>query len=164
MALVVGVVIVGLVLAIAAVFVFREAARMSEAPPAAVFDPDDAYDWVVRHLPDLVAATLTPEDVRRILDFQLEFFKRKGVSSNGSGIAPQGAVVFGTAETVEYILERSAETGESYLPEQVDGVVECQLAYLRFIGAVGRAAGPDEEPEEPGTPGDRGPEPKEDAG
>jgi hypothetical protein len=158
-ALIVGFVVVGVVLAIAAVFVFREAARMSEAPPAAVFDPDDAYDWVVRHLPDLVAATLTPEDVRRILDFQLEFFKRKGVSSNGSGIAPQGAVVFGTAETVEYILERSAETGESYLPEQVDGVVECQLAYLRFIGAVGRAAGPDE-----GGAANREPDDREDAG
>ena len=51
-------------------------------------------------------------------------------------------------ETIEYILERSAETGESYLPEQVEGVVECQLAYLRFIGAVGRAAGPDETPGE----------------
>lgn len=154
MALIVGFVVVGLVCAIAAVFVFREAQRMSEEPPPAIFDPDDAYEWVVRHLPDLVAATLTPEDVRRILDFQLEFFKRKGVSSNGSGIAPRGAVVFGTAETVQYILERSAETGESYLPEQVDGVVECQLAYLRFIGAVGRAAGPDE-----GGPAD-----KEDAG
>lgn len=150
MALIVGFVVVGLVLAIAAVFVFREAARMSEQPPEAVFDPDDAYDWVVRHLPDLVAATLTPEDVRRILDLQLEFFKRKGVSSNGSSIAPQGAVVFGTGETVDYIVERAAETGEAYLPEQIEGVVECQLAYLRFIGAVGRAAGPDEQ-----GPGDK---------
>ncbi|MGZ4753320.1 MAG: hypothetical protein ACXVJW_11935 [Acidimicrobiia bacterium] len=155
MALIVGFVVVGLVCAIAAVFVFREAARMSEQPPAAIFDPDDAYDWVVRHLPDLVASTLTPEDVRRILDFQLEFFKRKGVSSNGSGIAPQGAVIFGTGETIEYILERSAETGESYLPEQVEGVVECQLAYLRFIGAVGRAAGPDEPRPDEGDPSER---------
>ena len=54
--------------------------------------------------------------------------------------------MFGTGETVDYILERAAATGEAYLPEQVDGVVECQLAYLRFIGAVGRAAGPDEGP------------------
>ena len=149
---IVGFIVVGLVLAIAAVFVFREAQRMSEEPPAAVFDPDDAYDWVVRHLPDIVAATLTPEDVRRILDFQLEFFKRKGVSSNATSIAPQGAVIFATGETIEYILERSAETGEEYLPEQVEGVVECQLAYLRFIGAVGRAAGPDEDtPAHPGA-------------
>jgi hypothetical protein len=145
-ALIIGFIVVGLVLAIAAVFVFREAARMSEAPPAAIFDPDDAYEWVVRHLPDLVAATLTPADVRRILDLQLEFFKRKGVSSNGAGVAPQGAVIFGRAETIDYILEHAAETGEAYLPEQIEAVVDCQLAYLRFIGAVGQAAGPDENP------------------
>lgn len=144
MALIVGFVVVGLVLAIAAVFVFREAARMSERPPDAVFDPDDAYDWVVRHLPDIVAATLTPEDVRRILDFQLEFFQRKGVSGNGSGVAPKGVVVFGSAETIEYILERAAATGEAYLPEQVEGVIDCQLDYLQFIGAIGRAADADE--------------------
>ena len=145
MALIVGFIVVGVVLAIAAVFVFREAARMSEAPPAAVFDPDDAYDWVVRHLPDLVAATLTPEDVRRILDFQLEFFQRKGVAGNGSTAHPPGDVIVGGAETVDYIVSRSAATGEEYLPEQVHAVIDTQLAYLRAIGAVGDAAAPDPE-------------------
>jgi hypothetical protein len=143
-AFVVGFVVVGLVLAIAAVFVFREAARMSEEPPEAVFDPDDSFEWVVRHLPDVVAATLTPADVRRILDFQLEFLRLKGVSGNGSTVKPEAPVVFGAAESIDYILERCAATGEAYLPEQVDAVLECQLAYLQFIGAVGRAAAPDE--------------------
>jgi hypothetical protein len=144
MALVVGFVVVGIVLAIAAVFVFREAARMREVPPEAVFDPDDAYAWVVRHLPDIVAATLTPVDVKRILDFQLEFFRRKGVSGNGSSSQPQGPVVFGAAESIDYILDRCATTGEAYLPEQVGAVIDCQLSYLRAIGAVGRPAGPEE--------------------
>jgi len=43
--------------------------------------------------------------------------------------------------------QRSAATGEEYLPEQVHAVVETQLAYLRAIGAVGDAAQPD--PEDP---------------
>jgi hypothetical protein len=140
----VGFIVVGLVLAIAAVFVFREAARMTEKPPEAIFDPDDAYQWVVRHLPDIVAATLTPKDVRRILDFQMEFFQSKGVSGNGTAAAPTGGVVFGSAETTEYILERCAATGEAYLPEQVEAVIDCQLDYLVFIGAIGRAADADE--------------------
>ena len=144
MAWVVGSIVVGLVLAIAAAFVFREAARMTDTPPDAVFDPDDAYQWVVRHLPDIVAATLTPKDVRRILDFQMAFFQQKGVAGNGSGAAPDAAVVFGSAETVQYILERCAETGEAYLPEQVEAVIDCQLDYLVFIGAIGRAADADE--------------------
>jgi hypothetical protein len=138
-------VVVGLVLAIAAVFVFREAQRMAEEPPEAVFDPDDAYAWVVRHLPDVAAATLTPADVRRILDFQLEFFRRKGVSTNGSTTEPQAPVVFGAGESIDYIVGRCAATGEAYLPEQIEAVVDCQLAYLRAIGAVGRPASPDAE-------------------
>jgi hypothetical protein len=144
---VVAFLVVGVVLAIAAVFVFREAARMRAEPPEAIFDPDDAYDWVVAHLDDLVAATLTPGDVRRILDLQLEFFGRRGVSRNGSGAPVSGGVVFGADETVAYIVDRAAATGEAYIPEQVQGVVECQLDYLRHIGALGRPAGPGEGPE-----------------
>jgi len=51
--------------------------------------------------------------------------------------------VIGAAETVDYILERCAATGEAYIPEQVYGVVETQLSYLRTIGAIGPAVGPD---------------------
>ena len=58
--------------------------------------------------------------------------------------------VVGGAGTVDYIVSRSAATGEEYLPEQVHAVVETQLAYLRAIGAVGDAAGPDG----PGAPPD----------
>jgi hypothetical protein len=56
---------------------------------------------------------------------------------------PAGTVVIGGAETVDYILERCAATGEAYLPEQVYSVVDTQLSYLRTIGAIGPAVGPD---------------------
>jgi hypothetical protein len=139
MAIVVGALVVALVVAIAAVFVIREAGRIAQEPPPALFDPDEAFDWVVANLPDDAAATLTPADVRRILDFQVEYFKRKGVSTNGSTTTPSGPVVIDGAETVGYILERCAASGESYIPEQVDAVVETQLSYLRSIGAIGPA-------------------------
>jgi hypothetical protein len=134
---VVGFLVVGLVVAIAAFFVTREATRIARRPPPALYHLDDALAWVVDHLPDDVAATLTADDVRRILEYQVEFFKRKGVSSNGSTAYPPGTVVIGGSETVDYILERCAATGEAYLPEQVYGVIETQLSYLRAIGAVG---------------------------
>jgi hypothetical protein len=146
MILVVGFVAFGIVVAIAAVFVIREAGRIAQEPPAAIVDPDDAFEWVVEHLPDDVAATLTTEDVRRILDFQFEFFRRKGVAVNGSRTGPRGPVVVGGAEQVAYILERSAATGETYIPEQVYAVVETQLSYLRAVGAVGPPAEPEENP------------------
>jgi hypothetical protein len=138
--LVAALLVFGIACAIAAWFVSREAARLSVEPPPPVFDMEEAYEWVVARVPDEVAATLTPADVRRILDLQLEFFRRKGVTGNGSTAHPPGEVVVGAAETVEYIIVRAREAGEDYLPEQIYPVVETQLAYLREIGAVGGAA------------------------
>jgi hypothetical protein len=140
MAIVAGFLVVGIVVGIAAFVVVREAGRVARKPPPALFDLDDAFDWVVANVPDDVAASLTPDDVRRILDFQVEFFRRKGVSANGSTAHPEGLVVVGGAETVDYILERCAATGEEYLPEQIYGVVETQMHYLRTIGAIGPPA------------------------
>jgi len=134
--------VLGLTCAIAAVFVLREAGRLATEPPPPVFDMDEAYDWVVEHLPDDVAATLTPADVRRILDFQLEFLAQKGVTGNGSGPHLRSDVIVGGAEIVDHICARSRETGEEYLPEQVYGVLDTQMGYLRAIGAVGGAAPP----------------------
>jgi hypothetical protein len=140
MVLVAALLVFGLVCAIAAWFVAREAGRLSYDPPPPVFDADEAFEWVVAHVPDDVAATLTPADVRRILDLQVEFFQRKGVTGNGSSRHPPAEVIVGTSETVDYIVERAAATGEAYLPEQIYAVVETQLAYMREIGAVGNAA------------------------
>ena len=141
MAVVGAVLGVGLVLAIAAVLVVREAGRIARQPPPALFDPDDAFDYVVADVPDDVAATLTTDDVRRILDFQLEFWKQRGVVTNGFTGEPNAPVVFGDAETMAYILRRAAETGEPYISEQVHGVIETQIGYLRAIGAVGPPTG-----------------------
>lgn len=124
------------VVVIGAVIVLREVARLAHEPPAPVFDLDEAYDWVVEQLPDVVAATLTPDDVRRILDLQIEFFRRRGVSGNGSTPHPPGEVVISGSETVAYIIERAAATGDTYLPEQVFAVIDTQMAYLRAIGAL----------------------------
>ena len=148
MELVAGMLAIGLVVAIAAYFVVREAGRIAREPPPALFDVEEAFEWVVQHVPDDVAATLTPDDVRRILDLQLEYFQRTGVSGNGSSHAPPGSVVIGQAEAVAYILERAAATGEAYLPEQVYAVVETQLTYLRSIGAIGPPADPTSSPDE----------------
>jgi len=137
--------VIGVVLAVAGVLVVREAGRLAAEPPPPVFDFDEAFDWVVEQLPDDVAATLTADDVRRILELQLEFFARKGVTGNGSSAHPPGDVVVGGAETVDYICTRAAAIGEEYLPIQVHAVIETQLRYLRAIGAVGRPVAGDDE-------------------
>ena len=136
MELVAALLVVGLVVAIAAVFVVREAGRIARTPPPALFDTADAYEWVVEHVPDDVAATLTAGDVRRILDFQVEFFERKGVSPNGSTPYAGGPVVVGGAEPVAYIVERSADDRRGVPPRA--GATRWSRpssSYLRAIGA-----------------------------
>ncbi len=140
MAVVLGALAFGLILLIAAVAILRESHRLAELPPRPTFDPDAALEWVIQHLADHAAATLTVDDVRVILELQLQYFKAKGVSQNGSTAHPVGPVVIGGSETVSYILERAAARGEIFTAEQVHAVVETQMAYLRAIGAVGTKA------------------------
>lgn len=149
MALVAGLLVLGLVLAIAAWFVVREAGRLTHEPPPVLFSLDEAYEWVVEELPDLVAATLTPDDVRRILAFQVEYFDRAGVAAPGgaNGSGPHPPAIVGAAEIVDHVLARAAATGEPYLPEQVYPVVEILLAYLAATGAVSSPTEPDPPPE-----------------
>lgn len=149
MGVVLGAVAVGIVLLIAAWAILRESQRLAALPPRPTFDVDEAIDWVVRHIADDAAATLTVDDVRQILDLQLQYFRAKGVSGNGSSAKVGGPVVIGGSETVSYILERAAASGTVFSPEQVHAVIETQLAYLRAIGAVGPRA---EGPETPDTP------------
>src|SRR5438105_15958745 len=112
------------VFVIAAVVVGREARRLDAQPPRPVFDFEEAVAWVCRHVSDDVAAVLTPDDVRQILDWHLEYFRLKGVSSNGKSAQPEGPVVVGGAETVDFVLMRAEAVGSPYTPAQVHAVLD----------------------------------------
>ena len=142
--LVVALLVLGIAFALAAFFVVREAKRLTTEPPPVTFSLDEAYEWVVEELPDVVAATLTPDDVRRILRYQVEYFDREGVASSGTnGRGLHAPAVVGAPELVDYIIERAAADGETFIPEQVHPVVEVLLEYLAATGAVSAPADPD---------------------
>lgn len=124
----------------------REARRLDAEPPRPVFDFEDAVAWVCRHVSHEVAAVLSPDDVRQILNWHLEYFRLKGVSGNGSGPHSDEPVVAGGAETVDFVLTRAEALGSPYTAGQVHAVLDAQMAYLETIGAVGPAAGDDEAP------------------
>ena len=132
---------VALVFAVAAVVIGREARRLDAVPPRPVFDLDEAVEWVAEHLPFEVSAVLSHDDVRRIIDLNLEFFRSKAASGNGhAASANEGPVVVGGAETVDYVLRRAAALGESYTAPQVHAVLDAQMTYLEAIGAIGPEA------------------------
>ena len=128
---------VAVVFAIAAVVVGREARRLAAEPVRRTFDFEEAVSWVCDHVGPDVAAVLSPDDVRRILDWHLEYFRLKGLSGNGSGPRVEGPVVVTGAETVGFVLMRAEQEGSPYTPEQVHAVLEAQMDYLTDIGVVG---------------------------
>ncbi|MEY2569211.1 MAG: hypothetical protein QOE35_3740 [Actinomycetota bacterium] len=135
---------VGIVFAIAAIVIGREARRLDAVPPQPVFDLDEAVDWVAEHLPFEVSAVLSHADVRQIIDWNLEYFRSKGVSGNGHDPHVEGPVVVGGAETVDYVLLRAQSHGAPYTPAQVHAVLDAQMSYLEAIGAIGPEAPPGE--------------------
>jgi hypothetical protein len=144
MTLVFTILAVVVVFAIAAAVVGREARRLGSVPPRPVFDFEEAVAWVCRHVGDEVAAVLTPHDVRQILNWHLEYFRLKGLSTNGDSAHADGPVVVGGAETVDFVLTRAEAAGSVYTPAQVHAVLDAQMTYLEAIGAIGPATGPED--------------------
>ncbi len=144
MIVVYGAVALALVFIIAAVVIGREARRLDAAPPRPTFDLDEAVEWVADNLPFEVSAVLSHADVRQIIDWNLEYFRSKGVSGNGRSSAANGPVVVGGAETVDYVLARARSVGSPYTAEQLHAVLDAQMTYLEAIGAVGPEAPPGE--------------------
>ncbi|HEX3393319.1 MAG TPA: hypothetical protein VHS52_02235 [Acidimicrobiales bacterium] len=144
MGIILGLLAVALVFVIAAVVVGREARRLATKAPGRVFEFEDAVTWVCDHVGDEVAAVLSPDDVRRILNWHLEYFRIKGVSSNGASPKVEGPVVVSGAETVDFVLKRAEADGLDYTPSQVHAVLDAQMTYLESIGAVGPVSESDE--------------------
>jgi hypothetical protein len=140
MAVVYAVLVLAVVFGIAAAVIGREARRLDAVPPNPVFDLNEAVAWVAEHLPFDVSAVLSHDDVRQIIDWNLEYFRTKGVSGNGHSAHTDGPVVVGGAETVDYVLHRAQATGSPYTAAQVHAVLDAQMTYLEAIGAIGPEA------------------------
>ena len=135
-----GVLMIAVVFAIAAVVIGREARRLDAVPPNPTFNIDEAVDWVADRLPYDVSAVLSHGDVRQIIDWNLEYFRTRGVSGNGHSTHIDGPVVVGGAETVDYVLHRAQAVGADFTASQVHAVLDAQMSYLEAIGAVGPEA------------------------
>ncbi len=119
---------------IALVAVGREAFTLGFRPKEALFDLDEAVDYVAERLPFEVSARLSYEDVRRILVWHLDYLAAKDVPPDAaSAVAGTGPVVVEDDESVAYILGRDDELSA----DDVFAVVQGGHAYLSAIGAVG---------------------------
>jgi hypothetical protein len=141
------VVALAVIFAIAAVLVGREARRLDAEPPRATFDVEEATEWVANHLPFEISAVLSYDDVRRILEWNLDFLRDKGLSAtDGPGLSEKddNEVVVDRDEVIDEVLHRAGDAGVSLSIDQVAAVLDAQFGYFDAIGAIGPEAGPDE--------------------
>ena len=132
------------VFAIAAITIGREARRLDALAPRAVYDLDEAVEFVAARLPKESQARLTYDELRKMLKAHMRWLHAKGLQPKDVIDRPQDiadTVVVGE-ETVTAYLLGEAESLRIDVLDDVDvvHVVRCHLDYFEAIGAVGPRA------------------------
>lgn len=119
--------------------------KLNATPAMAVFDIEEATDYVADHLPDRVAGRLSHDDVRLLLRWELTYFRERGVATFGGvdhaahGAARRGRSVVADEEgIVDELLTRAHEEGLEIDAVDVVCVSDLTSDYLVAIGAVGQ--------------------------
>ncbi|MGB2756226.1 MAG: hypothetical protein WBD02_01005 [Acidimicrobiia bacterium] len=141
-----------LVCGIAAAIIAREAVRSSRQPEPPVIVLDEAYQFIADRLPDEVAATLTPDDLRALLadatdilgEHQLDVSPEVVRAAERSGRAPEAGdpLVLDGALLSSELISRATLRGERLIPEQTEPVVGLLFEYFRRVGVSGIPAEP----------------------
>jgi len=138
------------VFAIAAVVIGREAHRLDSVAPRAVYDLEEAVEFVADRLPSFAARQLTHDEVRELLRWHMLELRTKGLQPPKAVDAVQqinDVVVMEEDSTIGYLIGRADDVGMDVPDEAIAAVVEQHFAYFEAIGAVGPpAADPDLSP------------------
>ena len=133
-----------LVFLIAALVVGREARRLDSVAPRAVYEIEQALEFVSNSLPEVTQARLTPDELAQLLRLHLNWLHERGLQPDRVIDRRQDIeqpVVVSEDALIGYLLGE-AETAGVQLLDDVDivNVVDAHLAYFEAIGAVGPTA------------------------
>lgn len=118
--------------------------RLSTVEATAIYDIEEATDFVGANVPDEVNDRLDRDQVSYLLGLHLAFLRRAGMATYG-GVDEIAMTAASTGETVvahedeavDYVLRRLAELGDETLPVDVVVVLDLSNRYLASIGALG---------------------------
>ena len=139
-----------IVFAIAAATVGTVVARLADAPRPTVLKVDESVDWIAERLPFEIAAEISHDDVRRILDWHLDYVADVGLVTDhgqelGGAAVPRGhaPVIGSTEESIDYVVSRALAEDSELTSLHVVVVLDKQMEYWQEIGAIGPPAEPD---------------------
>jgi hypothetical protein len=136
-------VIVAVVVAVVAVVVIallvigRETATLSSQPRQALFDVDEAVDFVADRIPFEISARISYDDVRALVRFHLEHIAATGAPAERWNAGRSRLVIVDDEEGAEVLMRRAIESGLDLTPDDIAAVLGAELAYFEAIGAVG---------------------------
>ena len=116
---------------VAAAFSWQERANLPQR--SFVYGAEDAVRYVTARLSPAAADRLDEGDVRRILEWEIEFLQRQV-------LAEDGPVVVAGYDAARHAQERLHELGHSYSGDLIVEVMELQAEYLAAIGAIAAPA------------------------
>ncbi|HMS48166.1 MAG: hypothetical protein WAX12_10495 [Candidatus Microthrix subdominans] len=127
---------------IAAVAVGSVTGVQAQRPMRAVYVVEDAVDYVADHLPPDVAAQISYDDVRAVIEAHIAYMSRRGLASPRTfDTVADDLVVVDEDEPLAWVLGEVEDRDLS--DEQVVIVLRAEGEFQRSIGAVGSALGDD---------------------
>ena len=138
-ALLIALAVLGVVV-LALVVVGRETFRLRTSARPAVFDLEEAVDFIADRLDESVAGRLTLDDVRWILRADVDLLERATEDPDA-----EGPEVVDEDDAVARILERADAEDRDLEDADIAAVLDGRSAYLEAIGAVGpQVSGPED--------------------
>ena len=133
------------VFAIAAFTVGRESRRLDLIQPNLTIDLDDSVEWIADHLAPEAQARLSHNDVRTIINWQLDHFSQMGVvpapgpavlSLKVESPLDNDPAIVGDVDSLAFVLTRAEQGGYDINADDANAVLELHLSYLQEHGAV----------------------------
>ena len=129
---------------IAALTIGREARRLDAMAPRAVYQLEQAADYVAMSLPEATQARLTMEELEKLLVLHMNWLHSKGLLPAKAVDQRQDIstpIVVTEDSLIAYLLGESDKAGIQIM-DDVDlvNVTDAHLAYFDAIGAVGPVA------------------------
>ncbi len=129
---------------IAALTIGREARRLDALAPRAVYQLEQAADFVAMSLPESTQARLTMEELEKLLVLHMNWLHAKGLLPDKAVDHRQDqetAVVVSDDSLIGFLLSKVEDLGID-LVDDVDivSIAQAHLAYFDAIGAIGPLA------------------------
>lgn len=122
-----------MVIVIALVFVGDAVGKTSAMPNQIVLDVHEAIDFCAEALPSDVTATMTFDELRRLLRLHLEWIQAYHWSPEGSS---DGPILFEEFDALDYVVERMAAIRLEVPRAHVAQVIDVHSSYLQVMGAI----------------------------